>query len=197
MSHQRNRMHPRRILVRTAGVAALVVAALTAVPGSLRAQAASGIGVVDAGRVFQESAYGQSLLNGLKELREQKRSEGAAKQDDAKALQDRIEQGRLALSPEKLEELQKELEEKVIALQRFEDDAKREIDVASNEAMTSFNSQIMPVIDSVGREQGFVLIFNKFEAGLLFADEKVDITDAVIARFDQQQAEAGATEPSE
>jgi outer membrane protein len=191
-------LSPRRILVRAIGGAALTVALLTSAPGAALAQAGAGIGVDDAGRVFQESAYGLSLLEQLKKVREQKQAEGRTKQADAQALQDRIDQGRLALSPDKIEELQKELEEKVIDLQRFEDDAKREIDLASSEAMNSFNQQIMPLIDSVGRELGFTLIFNKFEAGLLFADEKVDITDAVIARFDERNAaSAASSQPSE
>ncbi len=184
--------HLRRNRARLPLAAALGLAVVLILPAAGRAQDGPSIAVVDAGRVFQESQYGTNLLEELKQLREQKRAEGQVKQGDAKALQDRITQSRLALSPEKLEELQKELEQKVIALQRFEDDAKREIDEASTTAMTEFNAQIMPVIDQVAREKGFALIFNKYEAGLLFAHEQVDITDTVIARFDETNPPASA-----
>ncbi len=36
----------------------------------------------------------------------------------------------------------------------------------------------MPVINQVGKEQGYTLIFRKFESGLIYADEAVDITDS-------------------
>ncbi len=190
----------RRSLARWALGPALVAALLATLPVAVGAQEGGlpSIGVVDAGLVFQQSQYGKDLLGSLKQLREQKQAEGQAKKQDAEALRDRIAQSRLALSPEKLEELEKELEDKVIALQRFEADAKRAIDEASADAMTSFNEQIMPVIDAVGRERGLTLIFNKFEAGLLFADEKLDITDSVIELFDQRSGPAAAaSEPSE
>ncbi len=200
MSHEISTLDPRWNLARWAALALLGLL-LVAAPSSVTAQDGTGIAVVDAGRVFQESEYGLSLLERLKVLRETKQTEGLTKQEEAKALQDRISQGSLALSPEKLEELQKDLEERMIDLQRFETDAKREIDQASSQAMGSFNQLIMPVIDSVGREQGFTLIFNKFEAGLLFASEQVDITDAVIQRFDTENpaasAEAADSQPSE
>lgn len=202
MSQRSVSLHPGRIFVRWSGAMALVglMVALWPVAATAQATAGANIGVVDAGRVFQTSKYGLGLLEGLKQLREQKQAEGLAKQEDAKELQDRITQSRLALSPEKLEELEKELEEKVIALQRFESDAQREIEKASEQAMASFNQLIMPVINEVGQEAGLTLIFNKFEAGLLFAHPSLDITDRVIARFDEQSeaaaaAAAGDSEP--
>jgi Skp family chaperone for outer membrane proteins len=39
----------------------------------------------------------------------------------------------------------------------------------------------------VGREQGLTLIFNKFQSGLVYADQSVDITDDVIRRFNLSQ----------
>jgi outer membrane protein len=188
MIQEQNYSKPGRLRRRLSMGLALVALAAVCLPGAGVAQEVAGIGVVDAGRVFQESQVGLGLLEGLKQLRENKQAEGAAKQAEAKDLQDRITQSRLALSPEKLEELQKELEDMVIDLQRFDDDARRAIDEASNLAMGEFNQQIMPVISEIGRQRGFKLIFNKFEAGLLFADEQVDITDEVIALFDEQNS---------
>ena len=72
------------------------------------------------------------------------------------------------------------------------------IDKASGEAMTSFNQQIMPVIQSIGQERGYTVIFNKFEAGLLFASDTVDVTEEVIQRFNEvNPAPAAADPPSE
>ena len=35
----------------------------------------------------------------------------------------------------------------------------------------------MPVINQVGKELGYTLIFRKFESGLIYADEAIDITE--------------------
>jgi hypothetical protein len=42
----------------------------------------------------------------------------------------------------------------------------------------------MPVINQVGKELGYTLIFRKFESGLIYADEAVDITASIIQRLD-------------
>jgi Skp family chaperone for outer membrane proteins len=42
----------------------------------------------------------------------------------------------------------------------------------------------MPVINQAGKELGYTLIFRKFESGLIYADEAVDITDSIIKRLD-------------
>ena len=42
---------------------------------------------------------------------------------------------------------------------------------------------MLPVITQVGKERGFTLIFNKFQSGLVYADEAVDVTDDVLKRF--------------
>jgi Skp family chaperone for outer membrane proteins len=46
------------------------------------------------------------------------------------------------------------------------------------------DQRIMPVITELGRELGYTLIFRKFESGLVFADERVDVTPEVIERLD-------------
>ncbi len=65
----------------------------------------------------------------------------------------------------------------------FQDDAQRELDDARRVALEGLEERILPVIDAVGKEQGMTLIFNKFQSGLVYADETVDITDEVIRRF--------------
>ena len=43
---------------------------------------------------------------------------------------------------------------------------------------------MFPVIEQVGKEGGYAFIFNKFQSGLLYADEAADITNQIIQRFD-------------
>ena len=43
--------------------------------------------------------------------------------------------------------------------------------------------QVMPVITAAGEEFGYTMIFNKFESGLVFAVEEIDLTDMILQRF--------------
>jgi outer membrane protein len=108
-------------------------------------------------------------------------------QQELEALREQFNKQRFTLSDEKLEEMSKDIEDRTIALQRFEDDAKRDLDEARRQALGRLEQQIMPIINEVGEERGLTLIFNKFQSGLVYADTGVDITDDVIRRFNTSQ----------
>ena len=84
--------------------------------------------------------------------------------------------------------MQKELEDGEIALRRARDDAQREFEALQAEKFQKIEQEVMPIINQVGKELGYALIFNMRQAGLVFADEAVDITAAVIERFNSPAA---------
>jgi len=58
--------------------------------------------------------------------------------------------------------------------------------------LQALEAKIKPVIDGIGKEMGLAAIFNKFESGLVYASETIDITDTVIKRFNEAQPAAAA-----
>lgn len=154
---------------------------------ALPAAAEMNVAVIDVQRVVTESDPGKQALQKLKELQDQKIQEGRAVQQELEALREQFSKQRFTLTDQKLEEMSKQIEDKQIALQRFEDDAQREISDARRKELGALEERIMPVIDEIGRERGLTMIFNKFQSGLVYADDQVDITDEVIRRFNTSQ----------
>lgn len=174
-------------------VLGLVVAALV-VPQPAFAQgdatvAPMKVAVIDVQRLVFESATGKEVIERLKNLREQKSAEGAGLQQEIEDLQQRVADGRLSLSEDRLADLEKELEDKMILLRRFSDDADRELQKEQEEAFSRIERQVMPIISAVGAEEGFTVIFNKFNSGLLYAEDQVDITDLILERFNDSVQE--------
>jgi outer membrane protein len=166
----------------------LVWSALLAVLAvGLPATAQVKLAVIDVQRVVSESDPGKEALRRLKELQDAKVQEGQQLKTDLDALRDQFSKQRFTLAEEKLGEISKQIEDKTIALQRFEDDARRELEDARRRTLAGLEERIMPVINQVGQERGMTLIFNKFQSGLVYADEAVDITDEVIRRFNTIQ----------
>jgi len=153
------------------------------VAAAVPAAAQMKIAVIDVQRVVTESDPGKEALQHLKVLQDQKIEEGRAVQLELDELRDRFNKQRFTLAEDKLEALTKEMEDKGIDLKRFQDDAQRDLEDARRRALDGLEQQIMPIINDVGKEQGITLIFNKFQSGLVYADESIDITDDVILRF--------------
>lgn len=172
-------MHRSSILV---GFVVIVLA--VALPAA--AQQLS-IAVIDVQRVVTESDPGKQALQKLKLLQDAKIDEGRALQQNLTSLQEQMSKQRFTLSEERLADLSKQMEDGQILLQRFQDDAERELDEARRRELGGLEGRIIPVINEIGAERGFTLIFNKFQSGLVYADETVDITDDVIRRFNTTQ----------
>jgi outer membrane protein len=161
--------------------------AVIAMAMALPASAQMNIAVIDVQRVVTESDPGKQALQKLKELQDAKIDEGRGMQQELAAMQEQMSKQRFTLSEERLAELTKQMEDMQIALQRFQDDAERELDEARRRELGGLEGQIIPVINEIGAERGFTLIFNKFQSGLVYADDTVDITDDVIRRFNTTQ----------
>lgn len=171
-------------------LAAFVVAgAVCTAPAAAQAEgAAIKVAVIDVERILIESERGKSALEELEALQNEKREQGRAMQQEIEDLRSQLNEGRLSLAQERLTQLQKQVEDKVIALQRFQDDANRELTEKRDQVLSQIERSIFPVINEIGEEAGYTLIFNKYNSGLVYASDAVDITDQVIERYNQNSA---------
>jgi outer membrane protein len=129
---------------------------------------------------------GKKAIAELKKAQEAKEGELRAKQQEIKELQDKLSQGRLTLAQDKLAEMSKQLEDKEISLRRLSDDATRELNKRKDDLLGGIDEKVMPLINQIGHEQGYTMIFRKFESGLIYADDAIDITSTVVQRLDAQ-----------
>ncbi|MGA7992258.1 MAG: OmpH family outer membrane protein, partial [Thermoanaerobaculia bacterium] len=187
----------KRTVTFAAGLLAVAVGpALAQTP----ATASTRIGVIEVQRIVQESAIGKESLARVQKLQQAKQEDLQKRQKELRDLEQKIQDQGKALSEDAMEKLQKEYQAKAVELKRFQDDAQRELEEAQRKELGDLEKRIMPVINDVAKEQGYQLVFNKFNSGLLFADDKgVDLTDAVITKFNSQIAApkaAAATKPA-
>ncbi len=141
------------------------------------------LAVIDVNVLVQDSAAGKEAISRMKKAQDEKVAQRKKLTEEAEALQKQLETQRVTLSDAKIAELQKQIEDKGIALRRFDDDAQQQLQEAQKKELEALEKQIMPIIQEVGREMKFQMIFNKFQSGLVYADEAVDITDQVLRRF--------------
>lgn len=171
--------------------AALPALLLLASAAPVAAQQPVKIAVIDSDRIVAESARGKAALARLQTLQEEKMAQARAMQQEITDLRRRLEEGRLSLAADKLEELRKQLQEKGIAFERFQTDAGRQLEEERETALAAIERDVLVVIDQIGKEQGYSFIFNKYRSGLVFAADATDITATVVQRFDAAGARTG------
>jgi outer membrane protein len=177
-------------------VLGLALAAALTAPLAARAQAPGTgsnikVAVIDTERVLLASETGKKALADLKKLQEAKENEVKARQQEIKDLQTKLQDGQMSLAKDKISEMEKTLEDKVIALRRLQDDATRELNKKRDDVLAQIDQKVMPVINQAGKDLGYTLIFRKYESGLIYADEAIDITNQIIQRLDGGAPKAG------
>ena len=165
----------------------VMVAGALVLAFALPAAAQAKVSVIDVQRVVTESDPGKEVMQRLRSLTEAKAQQGQSLQQELATLQDQFNKQRFTVSEARQAEMQKEIEDKQISIRRFQDDAQREVAEAQRRELGSLEERIMPIIDQIGKEQGLTMIFNKFQSGLVYADESIDITDEAIRRFNRVQ----------
>jgi Skp family chaperone for outer membrane proteins len=135
-------------------------------------------------RVAGESVHGKAATAKLKALNDQKVLELNERQKQLQAQQLKLEQGGSVLSEQAVGEIQKTIERMQVEIQRFTQDAQTEVQELNNKLQTEFETRLRPVIAQVSQEKGLHIVFGP-EAGIVWADSALDITNDVIRRFDQ------------
>lgn len=141
------------------------------------------IAVVDLERVFVLSNSGKELQGKLEEFQKSVQAQGEAMTEKANATRQRIAEGGQSLTEEKLTELQKQYEDEAIAIRRFRDDKQREAEKMKNEGLRVIEQQLEPIFKAIRDENGYDLILNNVPGIVVMANEKVDITNAIVERL--------------
>jgi outer membrane protein len=171
---------------------AVATAALLALPMS--AQTAQKVGVIEVQRIVQESAVGKESLARIQKIQAGKQEDLVKRQNELRDLEKRIQDQGKSLSEEAMEKLQKDYQSKALDLKRFQDDAQRELEETQRKELGELERRVLPVIEAVAKDLGYSLVFNKYQSGLLHAEANVDITDAVIQKFNTAIAAAPKTD---
>jgi outer membrane protein len=191
----------KRILLSLAAVGWTAVAASqTAAPTSAPPSGLSGtikIAVINVDRLVTDSALGKEAFARVKKLADSKKDEVDKLTKELRDMEQKLADQGASLADDKKEALQKTYQEKAISFKRFQDDAQRSLEEAQKKELEELQKRVMPVITQVGKEKGYTLIFNKFQSGLVFADDGADVTDEVLKRFNTMVAmPAPAATPS-
>lgn len=164
-----------------------VVVAALALPAMAQSAPAK-IAVIDVQKVLATSTAGKAAYERLKKMQEERISKAKAMEDELRKLETELTTKRLSLSEDKVGELTRSINDRKIAMQRYAQDADREVAEARDRALLELENRIKPVIDALGKEMGLAAIFNKFESGLVYASDAIDLTDTVITKFNAAAA---------
>jgi outer membrane protein len=143
-------------------------------------------------RIANESADGKVATARIQALQQKRATELNEKNKQLQTLQQRLEKEGSILSATAAGELQRQAQTLQRDIERATQDAQQEVQELQQQLQQEFQVRLEPVLQEIGREKGLHFIFNGPDAGLVWADIALDISDDVIKRLDTK---AGAKPP--
>jgi outer membrane protein len=174
---------PRIVL---SALAALMVFS-TFVPREAEAQSVK-IAVVDLQRAINETEDGRKSKDKLKKLFESRQQGLDKKQTDLKTLKESIEKQKDVLSRDALEKKVEDYQKQIVELQQVYVEYQRELAEKEGELTKTIVERMEKILRRIGQTEGYALILERNEAGVIYVPTNLDLTDVVIQRYNAGEA---------
>jgi outer membrane protein len=188
----------KRTILTVLAASLAAVAAAQSAPSGAASPTSIRVAVIDVERLVRDSALGKEAFGRVKRISDDKKTENDRLQKELRDIEQKLADQGQSLSEDKRDQLQKQYNEKSIDYKSFTEKASRDLDQAQKKELADLERRVFPIITQLGKERGYTLIFNKFQSGLVFADDAADITDDVLKRFNTMVAvpPAAAAKPA-
>ncbi len=142
------------------------------------------IGIVDLQRCLNESRMGKKYKAEFTAEADRRKAELEKEEAELKALREELEKQGLVLSETARAEKEREYREKLEAFKRRFQESQRALQRKDQELTRRILKDLQKVIRDLGEREGYTLILERQESGILFAPDALDITDRVIELYD-------------
>ena len=164
------------------GVGLLLSAVLVLTP-MWAAAAELKVGVVDGMDVVSKSAEGKRVQDSIKRKSEELGKPFAAKRQDlAKQVEDFQKQASV-MKEEARKTKAAELEKKMQEFQKQGADAEKQLQQYQEQQLAPLFQKLEGAVKGVAQQEKLDMVLDKRNAGLLYMDPKLDITDKVRSKF--------------
>jgi outer membrane protein len=146
------------------------------------------LGIINPQAVLQTSIKGKEAIGRLQALQSSKQKKFESNQKEIENLEK--EALSPALNQEARDRKAQDLQNKRVEIKRFAEDAQKESMTAQQKEFEKIQTDLMPIIEKIAKDNGYSLILDLNTAGVTYFNPGIDITSQVVAVYDAQSAAA-------
>ena len=161
-------------------IVSLIALMLLAVP----ALAETKIAYVDLQKALNLSKTGVEAKQQIGVQVKKYEGEFKAKQDELMKLKEELEKQAVLLSDAAKAQKEREFQQNVKELQRFQKDIKEELQQRDAELTKRILNELFEILQTIGKNGSYTMILEKNEGAVIFADANIDLTDELIKAYD-------------
>jgi len=150
------------------------------------------IGYVDLNKALNTSETGKKAVKMLEDMVKAKQKFIDQKGDDIKKLDEELSKQSSVLNPESLKGKQEDRDRLMRDYQRMVKDSQDEIQKKQTGLMQDIIKEMRQVVHELGKKEGYSVIFERSESGILYIPDNFDLTDKLIQQFNEVSKNTGS-----
>ena len=147
------------------------------------------IGVIDFQRVLETSSAGKASQAEITKHGKAMEVELKKNQKELEEIKKRIDREALVMSKEMRVEKEREFRIKINDFRMLEKKFKQEINNLNKRLVGRLQAEVFALVEEVGKKEGYLLVVEKTEGGVVYAPNTIDITDKLIQLYNTQFAQ--------
>jgi len=153
------------------------------------------IGIIDFQRILETSDAGkaaQARINERGKLMERELKEKGAEIEE---LRKKLERESLVMSKAMREEKERQIRININDLKTMQAKYINEFKAKEGQLIQGIQKEVFKLVEDIGNKEGFLLILEKREAGVVYGPSTIDLTDRVIQLYNADYAKGGGATP--
>lgn len=141
------------------------------------------IGIVDFQRILKTSSAGKKATAEINNQGKKIEADLKKKGEEIEATKNKLEREALVMSKEMREEKEREIRIKINDFKTLQKRHVAEFKEHEKRLVGRIQEEMLTIIDEMGKQEGFLLILEKREAGVMYSPNTIDITDRLIQKY--------------
>jgi outer membrane protein len=171
-------------------IAALaVVFTIIFVSGNVSAAQDTKIVYIDSQRILYESAPGKEAYKQLSAAKDQKEAEVIKKRNKLKSLSESLQAKSATMSAQAKDDLSAQYDREMKDYERFVKDAQEDLRSLEKKLLMPWSKELDEIIKTYGAKNGIDLILDKTNPVIIYASDKIDITNPIMDALNKKYQE--------
>lgn len=153
------------------------------------------VGIVDLGKVRQNSTAMASVARQISQYREEFQKDIQAEEASLREANQELARQQTIISPEAFEEARQQFEQRVADVQRKVQQRKQALEAAQENALRQMHQTLNLAIAEIAKERGLTLIMRRDQT--IMSATSLEITDEVLQRVNQQLPDITVAKPGQ
>ncbi|MBU0987528.1 MAG: OmpH family outer membrane protein [Proteobacteria bacterium] len=149
------------------------------------------IGIIDFQKILETSNAGKKAQAEISKAGKKMEADLKQKGAEIEEVKQKLEREALVMSQEMRAEREREIRIKINDIKSLQQQYRSEFKLHEQRLVGNIQKEIFELVEEIGKKEGYLLILEKREAGVLYAPDTMDITDQLIkaynAKFAQQE----------